>query len=246
MSRSSRGFTLIEILIAITLVGLLSTGMLMAIRIALGSQERADARLIANRRVVGAQRAIEQQLASFIPATASWIGPNGAVEHAPFFGGDNENLHLVSSYSLNGANRGLPQILDFRVIPNDQDEGVRLIVNESPYRGTFSADGRIEGLEKSESGQLFPLFFPGQPGPASFVLADRLRYCRFIYEALVRQPEPHAEWTDVWASRAWPIAVRVEMTPLDAGPARLHPTTVTAELHANRFFDREYHDFDAN
>ncbi len=239
------GFTLIETLIAVTLVALLSTGMLIAIRVALNAEGSASNRLIANRRIVGAQNALQQELNGFVPAPAAWNSENGSVQRAPFFGGEPQDLHLVSSFSLAAANRGLPEILDFRVIGGANGEGVRLIVNESPYRGPFSAQDHVAGEQRTQDGQSFLSFFPVQPGPNSFVLADRLAYCRFVYEAFVRAPQPHTEWTASWTSRDWPVAIRVEMAPLDANAARLHPMTVTAALHASRIFNREYRDYDA-
>ncbi len=240
-----RGFTLIETLIAVTLVALLSTAMLVSIRVALNAQASANTRLMSNRRVVGAQNALEQEINGFVPARAAWTTENGSVQRGPFFGGDEQNLHLVSSFSLNAANRGLPQVLDFRIVPGENGEGARLIVNESPYHGVFSAQNRVAGEQRTQDGQSFIQFFPVEPGPGSFVLADRLAYCRFVYEALVRVPQPHTEWTNAWTSSDWPVAIRVEMAPLDASAARLHPMTVTAELHASRAFNREYHDNDS-
>ncbi len=239
------GFTLIETLIAVSLVALLSTAMLVAIRVALNAQSSATARLMSNRRVVGAQNALEQELNGFVPAPAAWNTDNGSVQRAPFFGGDESNLHMVSSFSLGAANRGMPEVLDFRVIPGENGEGARLIVNESPYHGAFSAQYHVAGEQKTADGQSLIEFFPVQPGPNSFVLADKLAYCRFVYEALILTPQVHTQWTNVWTRREWPVAIRVEMAPLDSASARLHPMTVTAELHASRLFNREYKDHDA-
>lgn len=236
------GFTLIEVLIAVSLLGLLSVAILFAMRIALNAQEKTGARLMDNRRMVGAERAIEQELNGFMPVQAIWSGPEGAMRRLPFFGGDQSSMRFVSSYSLNDAHRGMPQLIEFQVIPGDAGSGVRLFVNELPYRGGVSAGARIAGFEPDDSGAMHPVFFPIVPGGGSFVLADRLAYCHMLYLEQLQQPEPHQEWRSDWVSPKWPLAVRIEMAPLDVDPTRLHPVTVTAPLRAARSLDVTYHD----
>ena len=53
--------TLIEVVIAITLMALLVTGMTLAMRMSLTSLAKANDKLTFNRRVTGAQRILEQQ-----------------------------------------------------------------------------------------------------------------------------------------------------------------------------------------
>jgi len=57
--KSQAGVTLIEVLIAITLLSLLTTGMLFAMRVGLMAFSKTDTKLMDNRRVVGAQRVVE-------------------------------------------------------------------------------------------------------------------------------------------------------------------------------------------
>ena len=54
MTRNPRaGLTLIEVLIAVSLVGLLSVGMLWAIRVGVNAMGKSNEKLISNRRVTG-------------------------------------------------------------------------------------------------------------------------------------------------------------------------------------------------
>jgi type II secretory pathway component PulJ len=56
-----------ELLIAITLVAALSTGMLMAIRSGLTTMDRINGRLESNRRVLGVQQIVSRQIGGVIP-----------------------------------------------------------------------------------------------------------------------------------------------------------------------------------
>jgi len=88
MKRSRTGVTLIEVLIAVSLVSLLSVGILMALRVGMSAMEKANRRLMDNRRAVGARRIIEEQLAGFMPVIAVFSASSeDAGTKIPFFEG---------------------------------------------------------------------------------------------------------------------------------------------------------------
>ncbi len=139
MKRNRRaGVTLVELLVAVTLFALLSVGMLYAFRIGLMAYSKTQTRLMDNRRVAGAQRILLQQLQNMVPVVAECGGAQGAPK-TPFFQGEPQAMRLVSTFSLQGASRGLTQILEIFVTPDDTGTGVRLLVNEIPYAGPRSA-----------------------------------------------------------------------------------------------------------
>ncbi|HHN72816.1 MAG TPA: prepilin-type N-terminal cleavage/methylation domain-containing protein, partial [Thermopetrobacter sp.] len=125
------GVTLLELLIAVSLVSLLSTAVLVALHVGLNAMEKTNSRVIRNRRVLGAQRILEQQIAGMIVTVAACgIQAGGPVAELPFFEGRPQTMRFVSSYSLEEGHRGYPRILEYQVIPRDDGRGVRLIVNE--------------------------------------------------------------------------------------------------------------------
>ena len=75
-----------------------------------------------------------------IPVVSPCSGaPAGGNMRLAFFQGEAQTMRLVSTFSLQNAWRGRPQILELAVIPGDDGRGVRLIVNEVPYAGALSA-----------------------------------------------------------------------------------------------------------
>ena len=131
-------------------------------------------------------------------------------------------------------------MLEFAVIPGDTG-GFRLVVNEWPYRGSVFAGEFIGGVQAGEDGQTHPVFGAVSIGANSFVLADRLAYCKLMY--LEHIPVNHAwVWRADWPLRKWPSAIRIEMVPMDANGAKLHPMTVTAEVHAVKQMEMQYSD----
>jgi prepilin-type N-terminal cleavage/methylation domain-containing protein len=242
--RSRSGVTLIELLISISLLSLLSVGILMAMRVGLNATERANARLMANRKAVGAQRLLEQEIAGLMPEDARCMTDSDAPGPAiPFFQGEPESMRFVSSYSLQEGARGYPHIVEFQVIPGEKGQGVRLVMNERLYTGPVSTGFFCLGLAPDpESGLAAPQFRPIEIGPGSFVLADRLAFCRFLYQEL--KPVPILEaWTPHWIKPQWPSAIRIEMGPLADDASAIKPMTVTLPVRVNRVPLTQYADY---
>jgi len=242
-SRQS-GLTLMEMLIAVTLFSALSVAMLFAMRIGLNTFGKTDARLMDNRRVAGAQRILEQQIEGMLPVVAPCLGTEAAPgRNIAFFEGEPRTMRLVSTFSLQEGWRGAPQILEFAVTPGEQGRGVRLVVNEVPYQGPAGAGGLCMGIAPDAiTGAPTPQFAPIVAGPQSFVLADRLEFCRFSYLAPGPQPGLPPAWTLVWSAVGWPLGVRIEMAPLDPDATRLQPVTVTAPVRLLRSSVIQYGD----
>jgi general secretion pathway protein J len=220
-----------ELLIAVTLLSLVSVGMMFALRIGLNTYGKAQSHLMDNRRVAGAQRILTDELAGMVPVEAP-CGGNKDGPKTPFFQGDPQVIRLVSTYSLQEGWRGHPQILEIFVMPGDG--GVRLVVNEIPYYHPTQAGrlctgpGRYVGVSPSEK---------------SFVLADKLAICTFSY---LQQPENLMEyptWVQVFTEkRSWPKAVRIQMRALQADLSRLQPISVVMPLRIHRTPEMPYVD----
>ena len=226
-----------EVLIAVTLVALLSVGMLYSLRAGLGSVETIDRRVEADRRASGAQRILEQEFAHLMPVIAPCRAGVEGLPSAPsaFFDGEPQVMRFVSAYSLEGAARGQAKILEMFVIPGSDRSSVRLVVNELPYFNPLSAGVLcFQRLDESLGGRQFLAFAPPQAMPNSFVLADRLARVSFAYRELVNV-EPWERWTDRWMNPdALPDAVRVDMAPLPGDSARIPPLPLYVRIPDSR------------
>ena len=239
--RPTAGVTLIEMLVAVTLLSLLSTAMVISMRIGLNVFAKANGRLMDNRRVIGAQRILEQELQGLMPVVATCAG---APMKFGFFQGEAVNMRLVSTFSLGQGWRGRPQLLELLVIPGEERQGVRLVVNEIPYTGPRPAGALCTGAATDPLiGRPVFRFLPMQPTPDSFVLADKMAYCRFAYYGPGRAANDPPVWSAQWAGPGWPWGIRVEMAPLDPDASRLQPITVMAPINLYRSPEIEYGDY---
>ena len=241
-----RGFTLLEVLIAVSLVSLMSVGIVYAMRAGFNTMSKTNARVVEERKMLGAHRVLEQMLANLVPATANCHGGNPLDIKANifFFQAEPETLRFVSTYSLEEAARGLPRIIEMQVIPGDRGEGVRLIVNEHLYGGPLTTGQFCLGpVPDPRTGGSRMGFAPVEASRQSFVLADKLASCRFLFRRAIPQP-PFEEWLDTWVMQASPLptAIRVEMQPLAGESGRLRHSPVTVPLHFIRDFSERYED----
>lgn len=231
------GVTLLELLIAVTLLSLLVAGILTAMRVGLTAMQRTNARVMANRKALGAQRILEQQMTGFMPVIAECNAAGGPAPYqkVPFFQGETQTMRFVSSYSLSEASRGAPHILEFQIIPGEDNQGVRLVVNEHLYTGSLGAGSFCTGIANDPVlSAAVTQFTPVQTGPGSFVLADKLASCRFLYREIM--PPPILErWLVRWIQPFWPSAIRIEMVALNPDPSKIGPTTLTIPLFVNRY-----------
>ena len=238
---SRAGLTLIEVLIAVSLLSLLSLGMLFAMRVGLSAFSKADERLMSNRRVAGAQRIVEQEIEGFMPVNAACgAAMGGPTTKLPFFQGEPEAMRFVSTFSLQQGWRGQPQILEIFVIPGEEGKGVRLVVNEVLYTGPLGAGQFCVGAGPPGTGTRF---LPVTAKPESFVLADKLASCRFQYLERPDKIDGMPRWRPNWVAAAqWPMAIRIEMEPLDQETQHLQPITVTAPIRLYRNTEVVYAD----
>ena len=244
--RSLAGVTLMEVLIAVTLLSLLTVGMAMAMRIGLNAFSKTDGRLMDNRRVAGAQRALESELQGLMPLVLPCLGSgdSGMGQKFAVFQGDPQVIRLVSTFSLQEAWRGQPMFLELFVIPGDEGKGVRLVVNEFPYHPIETA--RVcQGFNLDPTSGVGLTRYPQpQANEKSFVLADKLAYCRFSYlQHPVKDLLAPAVWLPSLAYQGWPQAIRVEMAPLEPDPSRLQPQSMTIPIHIYRAPEIPYGDY---
>lgn len=233
MRSNSAGVTLMELLIAVLLLSLLSVGMVLTLRVALSAMTKTDSKLMANRRVASVERILNEEISGMIPVTANCVAGGRPGGQLMFFQGEAQSMRLASTYSLHQGARGTPMILEFQVIPGENNEGVRLVVNEQWYTGPRGAGALCIGMSRDPiTGIPGPSFVPIQIGGNSFVLSDRLAYCHFSFRQTRSRLQPI--WLEHWVAPVFPDAVRVEMAPLEPELGRLQPVTLTVPIRLTR------------
>ncbi len=224
--------TLVEVLVAVALLGMLSLGLVTALQTGVGAWRDSREAVALDRRIANAHNLMHAELAGLVPVLAESPPHRPGIPRFPFFQGEPTAMRFVSSYSLEAGVRSGLRIVELSVIAGG--EGRRLILNELPYRGPRSVGGfALEAVpdRTSFSGRRM-IFTPVRARADSLIVADRLSFCRFAYLRYPRDREAPAEWIPVWDDlQNVPVAVRLEMVPATV-EAGLQPVTVTAQIRA--------------
>ena len=226
------GFTLIELMISITLVAAISAGLLTTMRNGLLTLERTQQRLEENRRALGIQDLIRRQIGGAMPVKGS-CGADEQIASRDIFRGNSSALLLVSNESMAEGSRGYPRIALYRVAPNANGT-VRLEVFEQLFSGPASTAPWCE---------IDPTILHAPVGPP-FVLLDNLANCRFIFRNVDQNTQFGREWMDLWVQPLLPYAVRIEMEAAPGSTVRMPIGSITIPLHVFRtpgeFYSDEY------
>jgi prepilin-type N-terminal cleavage/methylation domain-containing protein len=207
-ANSSRGFTLLELLVSMTIVSLLATTVLFGWRIAAGAWGKADRLIEDQRRAAATQALLEQQMAGMVPYTP-W-----ASKGMPdvFFQGEGQTARFLSRYSLESRARSGLYRIEYQILKNS-DGAEQLVMNETAQQNPDSAGALLTGTEKAADGGTLLHFAPFARSANTRVLLDGLKEAHFEYYRPAGPSTP-AGWVTGWTSRGGelPRAMAIRVT----------------------------------
>ena len=228
---ASRGLTLMEVLVAITLLSLLSVGLLMSLRVGARAWETAHTSLMLDRRIASANAIFHAALEGAAPALAEFERARmGTATTVVFFEGLPESMRFASAYSLESGPRGGLRIIELQVVAGPR--GRRVLFNDLPYEGPRQAGGFITGaVEEPPNAELRLFWAPIQPLPTSFIIADELESCSFSYYLQEASDQP-GRWLPAWPqAMRIPFAVAIQIVGR-GDSARLRPVSITVPIRS--------------
>jgi len=227
------GFTLIELIVSITLLSAILTGMLMAMRGGLLTLERVQSRIQDSRGALGLDQMIRRQIGGAVPATGLCAlgDPSTAMAAAPspVFRGTATAMLWVTSFSMTEGARGYPHLVEYRVLPNN-DGTSRLVAEEMLFASPATTTNYC-----SPPGLLKPL----APAGTTTVLLPRLASARFSYREVNPETRLGGKWLPAWIVPDLPYSVRIDLQP--AGAAEI-ATSIAVPLHITRSYQEFYAD----
>ena len=135
--RDIRGFTLLELMISIAIVGLIVVIVSAAMKLGIESVDKGERRINSLERIRTSLQIIDSQIQSMIPLTYDDDG-----ERKPYFSAGRESLQFATNYSIWGGAQG------YTVVTYS-------VENDSSGRKTMKASESIVGMSNSrETGLL--------------------------------------------------------------------------------------------
>lgn len=208
---AQKGFSLLEVLVAISMLALLLAGGFSVLRIVLKSSQKIENSIAAQNRVTRAETALREEIASMLPVSAQCSSSTrDPMATIPFFEGEPDEMRLISQYSLEERFRAAPQFTELKVTPSPVAGEFRLIANQSAWQGASFIAPCL--LSTDSAGVQTIRFAPVESSASSFVLADKLIRCEFSYLRRGSHQKP------IWihrlpAGEGFPDAVRIDLKP---------------------------------
>jgi len=189
-----RGVTLLELLVAISLLGMVSLGLLFGLRIAVSAWQKGNSRLSADRQVFAAGDLFAQQVANARPRLVA-VGPEDRPVRIFYFQGTSNSLRFLTATSLAGRSRSGLWLAEY-TFREDGPGRCKLSYNEVPYHDDRDAAQTIASVREDQSTHRLVVRFV-EPETVRDLYRD-LEGCSFEY--LVVEPGQEPRWETEWIS----------------------------------------------
>ena len=210
MARAGRnnGFTLIEMLIAMTLLGVMVVLLFSSLRIAAESWNAGEAKTVAVNKKSVVYQFFKNRFSTIKPLLTQYVenADEGGLNQ-PVFLGLNNRLRFVAALPTSSARKGL-QVFDITVTPNDGQDYLTMKVALSPYLQTEAAP------------------------PETVVLLDHIKQCLFSYYGN-KNLESSGEWQEEWlGTEQLPQLIKVQILLDDDSfwPNMVFPVKINSQV----------------
>ena len=191
-AESPPGFTLMELLVSFSLIGLVAVFIHLGYSIGLSAREKAEASLEAYQAAQASLNVLSRQIASMVPYVSSQEHEGRPVQ-VLLFQASPQSLGFVTTWSAaSGFAGGLRFVQYFTAAadpdansgadssPNPAPAGRRLLLNERPLPPEAGLWGPvIRGVTKTEDNRFLAELAPPRAGPRSLTLAQGLASVAF-------------------------------------------------------------------
>ena len=175
------GFTLMEMLVSFTLIGLVAVFIHLGYSVGLGAREKAEASLEAWQSTQASLDVLSRQIASMVPYVSSQEHQERFVP-VLLFQASPRSLGFVTTWSAtSGFAGGLRFVQYFTAGPDSgSSTGRRLLLNERPLPPEAGLPGPvIRGVTRTEDNRFLVDLAPPRAGPGSLTLAEGLESAAF-------------------------------------------------------------------
>jgi prepilin-type N-terminal cleavage/methylation domain-containing protein len=211
---SEKGFTLIETIVAVTLVAMMAVGIWSIFRTGIRSWARGTEYIDASQRYRNILDLVRKQMASAYPLLAP-TDPDSPSSSYPIFLGTETSLNFISLNSLNFQESPGLTLVNYEVIPNAEGD-FSLVESETRYIGELP-----DTEENTVPVNTIPLF-------------ENLTECYFEYRKADDDPDNPGEWVMEWDGQEigkLPVAISMTMLATDTNGTTLN-RNIFVPVHA--------------
>lgn len=175
------GFTLMELLVSFSLIGLVAVFIHLGYSVGLGAREKAEASLEAWQSAQASLDVLSRQIASMVPYVSSQEHQERPVP-VLLFHASPRSLGFVTTWSATSGFAGGLRFVQYFTAGPDPGSGAgrRLLLNERPLPLQAGLPGSvIRGVTRTEDNRFLADLVPPRAGPGSLTLAEGLESAAF-------------------------------------------------------------------
>lgn len=211
MRADSKGFTLLELLIGMTLMAMLMATLLVGLRLANRAWQQGEARLRQGHAEQERHTFLAQQISSLVPYAVDSIDPNLPGRFL-VLQTTATVLRFVTTYSSRMRNRSGLVLAEYAIVPGPR--GTAIVLRESPVReGDALLRRLVERVTQDpETGETMIRYRPFSARETDLKLMTGVERASFEYLDLHPKGAREPRWLTQWKSRPdapWPAAVRL-------------------------------------
>ncbi len=207
----TKGFTLLELLIGMTLMAMLMAALLVGLRLASRAWQQGEARLRQGHAEEERHTFLAEQISSLIPYAVNSADPNLPGRFL-VLQATASILRFVSTYSSRFRNRSGLVFAEYAIVPSS--EGAAIVLRESPIRDDDALLRRlVERITQDpETGETIIRYRPFSTRDTDLKLATGVQRASFEYLDLHPKGTRGPRWLTQWKSKSvtpYPAAIRL-------------------------------------
>ena len=232
-SRPSGGFTLMELLVSMSLMGLVAVAILFGFRIGTNAWAKGGATLDRFRKTQGTFDLLNRQIGSMKAYYSKQKVKEAPVELL-LFQGTAVGMRFVSSFSLRSRSAGGLWLVEYFAMKSKESEQMSLMLNETslPQDNVLSQSvfREVEVGEDNMPVVRFPEFRTRQD---SMPLVENAREIQFQYFVpLSPQGQSPAQSASAAGKQPLPQGVKIVLRLQESGPVLVNDVSVVVPIHA--------------
>ncbi len=175
------GFTLLELLASMTLIGLLAVAMHVGFRIGTNAWAKGDSRLERIRARQFSLDVLNRQISAMVPYYSQQKLENQPVD-VLLFQGAGRAMRFVTTFSAYSRSSGGLRLVEYFVSNSKNKSGVDLLVNELPLPGDKALSRLVfRDISKGDGNRVIVNFFEYRPRAGALQLFEGMDQIQFQY-----------------------------------------------------------------
>lgn len=229
----SAGFTLLELLVSLTLTGLLALAIFFGYRVTSNAWSKGESSMKKIRSRYAASELLTRQIGCMVPYY-SLQKVDEAFQYILLLEDRADRLCFVSTFSARYRQSGGNQLVEYFLGPAEDNRSSLLWIQETPLPNDEALTSLLfSSISREDDGNYLVEYKEPRKSPTAIPLFAGVRTLRFDYLARVLPAAQKGEKTpDTKKKKTFPVGIRIRIEWIEEGPFKEKETTLIVPINA--------------